>query len=190
MVQNCVETGANPHSMGYYLINESSKKLTLSNEICICGSHYGFSALHGKFKEGWQPQQTIEASGESKCWMSGREGAAVCPVGWIHYKIEGGGILKIEYNSAGWADLQNRAFIEASILNSSSLKVFVKQNVIQSIIRNGFEGTNADRQFVILVSNDTNNDGDKSMAAGIKADNIVLPFIEKVGPLGAMLLKK
>jgi hypothetical protein len=182
MVQLCVETGANPHSMGFYLINESSKKLTLSNDICVCGSHYGFSALHGKFKKDWQPQQTIEAGGESKCWMSGRDGAAVCPAGWIIYKIEGGGTIKIEFNSAGWTDLQNRAFIQASIQNSTSLKVFVKQNVIQSIIRNGFEGTDAHRQFVILISNDTNNDGDQSMGAGIYAENIVLPIIEKVSP--------
>ena len=71
MGNNCVADGANPHSMGYFLINNSTKKLSLSNDNCHedCKKQSGFSALHGKFKEGWQPESVIKAGGKSRCWM-------------------------------------------------------------------------------------------------------------------------
>ena len=159
---NCVADGANPHSMGYYLINESSKKLTLSNQSCACNhKHTGFSAYRGKFKQGWQPQSVIEAGEDNKCWMSGREGALPTPAGWVKYDIEGGGTLIINYDYDGWGDLENVVFLQAVIYKSSSTKVSFMQKNIKGVIANGFEDSDLNRQFLIEISNATNSNNEK-----------------------------
>ena len=97
----CVASGANPHSMGIYLLNNSSKLLTLSDDgPCRCQSHHrGFNAEHGKFKEGFAPPQEIRANGgDYKCWVSGRAGTAVRPEGWFSFQVQGGGKLKFKYH--------------------------------------------------------------------------------------------
>ena len=170
MGQNCVADGANPHSMGYFLQNKSSKKLTLSNDTCQCREHRGFSADQGKFKPGWQPKSLIEAGGQTKCWMSGRAGSAVCPAGWIIYDIEDGGKLRIDFNSAGWAEFQNRAFIQAYITNCSSLQVSVTQDEITSVMPSEFSDTDSHRQFRILVSD--YNGGKQSSTAGLPTESL------------------
>ena len=174
--QSCVVDGANPHNMGYFLLNKSSKKLYLSDDTCQCGEHRGFSADHGKFKLGWQPKDVIESGDNDKCWMSGRAGSAVCPAGWIIYNIEDGGTLRIEFNSAGWADFQNRAFIQAYVTNCSSLQVSVTQEEITLEMPSEFSGTDSHRQFKILVSD--YNGGEKSAIAGLPAKDRVIPVIE------------
>ena len=183
----CVAGGANPHSMGYFLINTSSKKLSLSNEPCqpYCNRHRGFSAEHGKFKEGWEPRPSIEAGANGKCWMSGREGSAVCPEGWVKYKIDGGGgNLLIIYNSAGWTDLQNRAYMEVSVSKDSPLKVSVEiKNIeLEMGTMNGirFQDVDVYRQFVILISDDSNNLGTKRAFTGEYAQDILLPIVKGI----------
>jgi hypothetical protein len=154
---SCVADGSNPHSMGYYLMNESSKQLTLSNQSCTCNDkHTGFSVYRGKFKQGWQPQSVIEADEDSKCWMSGREGDVLLgptPAGWVKYDIEGGGTLIINYDYDGWGDLENVVFLQAVIYNSSSTKVLFMQKNIKGVISNGFEDSDVNRQFLIEISN-------------------------------------
>ena len=155
MGNSCVATGGNPHSMGYYLINKSSKRLTLSEVQCSCQYvHLGFSVHRGKYKEGWEPTQSIDAGGNSKCWMSGRAGAAITPAGWIIYNIEGGGTLNIEFDYDEWMDLENQFFLKATIFRCATLKVSVKQKNIEAVIRNGFKGSDVKRQFEILISDE------------------------------------
>jgi hypothetical protein len=159
MGNSCVASGANPNSMGYYLINKSSKRLTLSEVQCnrSCQGHFGFSVHSGKFKEGWEPTKVIEAGGDSKCWMSGRELATPKPAGWIIYNIEGGGTLNIEFDYDNWMDLQNQFFLMATIFRCATLKVTVRQKNIETVISNGFEGSDVKRQFEILISDEKNN---------------------------------
>jgi hypothetical protein len=160
MVFSCVADGANPHSMGYYLINESSKKLTLSNQSCTCNDkHTGFSAIRGKFKQGWQPQSVIEAGEDNKCWISGRV-VGPTPAGWVKYDIEGGGTLIINYDYNGWGNLENVVFLQADIYNSSSTIVSFKQKNIKGVIANGFEDSDVNRQFLIVISNATNSNNE------------------------------
>jgi len=153
MVFSCVADGANPHSMGYYLMNESSKELTLSNQSCTCNDkHTGFSAHRGKFKQGWQPQSVIEAGEDDICWISGRV-VGPTPAGWVKYDIEGGGTLIINYDYDGWGDLENVVFLQAVIYKSSTTKVSFMQKNIKGVIANGFEDSDVNRQFLIEISN-------------------------------------
>jgi hypothetical protein len=160
MGNSCVADGHNPYSMGYYLINNSSKKLTLSEDICneSCKEHRGFNAHRGKFKLGWQPTQMIEAGGDSKCWMSARDTSSVSPAGWVIYNIEGGGTLNIEFDYIEMVDLQNQRYLTANVFRCESVKVSVKQKSIESIIRNGFEDSDVIRQFEIIISDNGNAD--------------------------------
>ena len=156
---NCVLHGQSPKSMGYYLINKSSKKLTLSNDICECvHQHFGFGIHRGKFKSDWEPQSVIEAGGDSKCWMSAREQTLIGPAGWVKYNVEGGSTLNIIFDYDGLNNSQN--FLQVDIYNCTSMRVSVRQKNIENIIANGFEGSDVNRQFEIVISNVTNNNDD------------------------------
>jgi hypothetical protein len=147
----CVATGAGPNSMGFVLLNNSSKKMTLSNEKCAnsCGIHKGFSADHGKFRVDWTPLNVIGAGESSKCWMSGREGAPIKPSGWIKYNIEDGGILTFRFDDNG---------LKAEISHDcSSINVSVNTENIERDMSEDFAGTDTNRQFLILVSDSTVN---------------------------------
>jgi hypothetical protein len=191
--QSCVASGANPHSMGVRLINHSSKNFTLSqhaDHTCQCGDHRGFSAEHGKFRPDYTPPPTIRSSHAARMWMSGRSGSAVCPAGWIAYDIEGGGVLQIIYNSAGWTDLQNRAFVLVHVTNCSSLTITIVEKDISRHFGSEFEGTDLHRQFEITVEDcdprTINNR--QSSCAGLAAENRVLSFVTLVIPGGGLFV--
>jgi hypothetical protein len=147
--QSCVETGGTPHSMGYILVNRSSKDLTLCSDRCACQRHSGFSANHGKFVDGSQPGWRVRAGCQDKCWMSGREGAAVCPEGWIRYDVDGGGTVEIVFNSGGWSAGMNCAAIQ--VRSPSNILAEVVQGSIESDMPTGFRGTDRHRQFTITL---------------------------------------
>jgi hypothetical protein len=153
--QSCVETGANPHSMGYILVNRSSKDLTLCSDLCVCQQHRGFNANHGKFKAGWQPGSTVRAGYQDKCWMSGRDGSAVCPEGWIRYDVAGGGRVEIVFNSGGWSTVFSSGYgmncAAIQVRSPANILVEVVQGSIESDMPTGFHGTDRHRQFTITL---------------------------------------
>ena len=159
---NCVANGANPHSMGISMINNSSKTLRRSEDLCQCGKHGGFSADYGKFKIGYTPKLELNRGDSSFCWMSGREGSMVNPAGWINYDIEGGGKLCVVFTSAGLTAGNNRAYVKASIEDCDSIIVTaaVKDIEYEMRINSGFEA-DAHRQFEIVFS-DRDGHGTKS----------------------------
>ena len=164
---SCVGDGTTPNSMGYILINNSSKSLFLSDFKCICERHRGFSALHGKFKEGYEPENFIKPGGNSRCWMYSGEGSAVHPVGWVNYSIEDGGSMEIEYESDKWRHDRYGALIQVSISDCPSLTVSVEIKNIESKMGPDFEGTSEDQQFEIVVSDDTKGDGNREVSVGL-----------------------
>ena len=192
MGQNCVAYGANPHSMGIILINNSSKNLILSQSLCQCENHHGFSAVHGKFKPGFEPQSVLRRGCSAKFWMSGREGSAVNPAGWISYYFEGGGKMNIQYASAGWSDWKDEAFVRASIIDDESLIVdAIRKNIEYEMgINSGFNGTDSKRQFQITVSDrgGKNSYGTRISEAGEKDDEAIYEKMIKLLPIVAAFM--
>lgn len=173
MGNKCVASGGSPHLMTMKIINMSASSLSLSSKLCECDErHRGFSATHGKFLR--EPCSVIESSCETTVHVSGREGSAVCPAGWISYDIMGGGNLQISYNSAGWSDLQDRKYVRADVTNCSSLTV----SVVESC-----EG-----RFEITVKvRNPGSSSHQSSSAGLAAANRVLPAIENFIPGGGLV---
>ncbi len=144
----CVASGANPHSMGIYLLNNSSKLLTLSDDgPCSCSSkHRGFDALHGKFKEDFAPPQRINANGgDYKCWVSGRDGSTVRPEGWCSYQVQGGGTLKFKYHYN-----DETVQVESTGPCSRSVTATVRREAIDAFMPKEFRGTYL--QFRVTLS--------------------------------------
>jgi hypothetical protein len=145
----CVASGGNPNSMGIYLLNNSSKLLTLSDDgPCGCRSkHRGFNALHGKFKEGFAPPQAINANGgEYRCWVSGRAGAAVKPEGWFSYQVQGGGSLKFKYHY-----IDQTVQVESTGPCSRSVTATVRQEAIAA--KMSVDEREFNLQFRVTLSN-------------------------------------
>jgi hypothetical protein len=135
----CVATGANPHSMGIYLLNNSSKLLKLSDDgPCGCSSqHRGFDAVHGKFKAEFAPPQAINANGgDYKCWVSGRDGSAVKPEGWFSYQVQGGGTLKFKYHY-----IDQTVQVESAGPCSQSVTATVRREAIDAFMPAEFHGS-------------------------------------------------
>jgi len=151
--QSCVQTGSNPHSMGYVLVNNSSKCLTLSDIPCACGNHRGFSTTHGKFKQDFQPLLSIAPGKSDKCWMSGREASAVNPEGWIHYNVEGGDTcVRIQFNSSGWSHGAHRIQAGIRVAAPRNISVRILEQSIEDDMPDGFRGTEVNRQFRIILT--------------------------------------
>ena len=194
--QNCVADGANPHSMGIILINNSSKDLIISSNACKCPEqHRGFYAAHGKFRPGFEPRSVPKRGGVIQCWMSGREGSAVNPAGWINfnYNFEGGGKMCIIYTSAGLSDGKDQAFVKASIIEDASIIVDV---IITNIehemgIYSGFKGADAHRQFRITVSDrgGKNCYGTQISQAGENDDEALYEKLVKLLPIAAAFIR-
>jgi hypothetical protein len=144
----CVNTGGNPNSMGIYLLNNSSKLLTLSDDgPCGCPSkHRGFNAIHGKFKQDFAPPQRINANGgDYRCWVSGRAGAAVKPEGWFSYQVQGGGSLKFKYHY-----INQTVQVESTGPCSRSVTATVRQEAIGAF--SGLDEKEFNLQFRVTLS--------------------------------------
>jgi hypothetical protein len=127
--QSCVSTGGAPHQMTIELINTSGGDIELDpSKICECPErHQGFHAAHGKFN--FEPARSIHNGYKTIIKVSGREASAVNPVGWIQYRWceNHSAKLYLDYNSAGWTDLQNRSFISAICRGTNKYGVSVEQ---------------------------------------------------------------
>ncbi len=118
---SCVATGGAPHQVTIKVINLSGGTIELDpSRTCDCGEgHGGFNAKHGKFNG--SPFASMDTGLECIFRVSGREASAVCPEGWVQYRwrLDNNIKLRIEYNAAGWTDLQNRSFVSAAIVQST-----------------------------------------------------------------------
>jgi hypothetical protein len=127
--QSCVASGAAPHQMCIELINSSGGDIELDpSKTCECDDrHAGFYAAHGKFNS--EPERRIRSGCSTVISVSGRSGSAVNPVGWIQYRwcSDHKATLYLDYNSAGWSDLQDRSFISAVCKGTNMYGVTVEQ---------------------------------------------------------------
>jgi hypothetical protein len=189
---DCVASGANPHSMVYVVRNDSNEDLELTSRRCpeSCQQrHLGFGAMHGKFKEGFTPKQVLKAHSKHYVWMSGRAGSAVNPDCWIEYNTKDNKavVLKLLCKGAGWTDLQNRAEIKASFKGDTTLNVSVQvdETVAQQMRSNNIAVKEIDnhRQFAIVISSTGRNR--KEAKAGQEVQDRVLPVLDRVA-LGAI----
>lgn len=130
--ENCIADGGCPHEMYITFVNWSGSTIELDpnenceNSKCEC-SHYGFYAAHGKFRQGYCPSQSLNNNTQCNIRVSGREGSAVCPEGWIRFRWVDNRSHKlwITYNAAGWTDFQNKSFVSASIYGTTAMSVTV-----------------------------------------------------------------
>ncbi len=73
--QSCVADGANPHKMTMTLTNDTEHTIYLDKSyVCECPEqHQGYHAIHGKFKDGYQPNGSIAPNNWEIIIVSGRE---------------------------------------------------------------------------------------------------------------------
>lgn len=115
---NCVADGGSPHQMTITIVNRSGVDFELDPEQqCLCeAQHSGFYAVYGKFNH--KPQVNLSNGGTpSIINVSGREGSAVCPQGWIRYRATKNhkAIFRISYSSVGWISLCNSSYVRGCV---------------------------------------------------------------------------